>query len=1435
MATKRVLGLDLGTTSIGWALVDEAQNDSEVSKIIRTGVRIVPYGDNLKIKDNKTGKLSDIRNVEDDFGAGKGISPNAGRTAKRGARRSLQRYKQRREHLIAILKEHGILDEKPIAENGKGTTFSLLELRDKAARQEIELHDFARVLFAINKKRGYKSSRKAKDESEGTSIDGMETAKLLFHKNITPGQLMYERLSEGKKNTPEFYPSDLENEFDAIWEKQLSFYQEILTNELKESLQGKNGRQTWATCKEPFGIEGVSLKGKPNEQKLEKYRLRSVGLAEQLDLEHLAIVFQEIRNQISNTSGYLGAISDRSKELYFNKETVGQFLYKQVKANPHARLKNQVFYRKDYEDEFDTIWAVQSKNRKDVLTDALRQEIKDCIIFHQRRLKSQKGQIAICEFEGREIEIRDKDGKPILTRDGKTKRKVVGPRVIPKSSPLFQEFKIWQILNNIKFQNKEKLETISIQDCDEDMAIRRAMFNALTIKGKLSATEILNASLNEPKKWDLKNYKEVEGNETISRLYKAFEKMVELSGHEFSNGDKQTQIKEIFQSLGIETSVLEFDSSVPNKQMTQQPMYRLWHLLYSFEGDNSESGHDSLVKKLEDEFSIPNDLARPLVNVVFKDDYGQLSAKAISKILPYLQDGNIYSDACALAGYNHSHSQNKEDIENRVLEDTLRLLPKNSLRNPVVEKILNQMVNVVNAIITKYGKPDEVRIELARELKKSAKERADATSGIAKATREHEEIRKELAAMPPFSTGVRITKNDIIKYKLYKELASTGYKTIYTNTYIPKEKLFTKEFDIEHIIPKAVLFDDSFSNKTLSVRDFNRVKSDKTGIDAVTEKYGENSADLDRYTDTVNKLVKEGKISRTKGKKLLMKAGDIPDGFIDRDLRNSQYIAKKSQEMLSKVFRKVNSTTGSITDKLREDWQLVNVLKDLNWDKYHKLGLTAFETTKDGAQVRVIKDWTKRNDHRHHAMDAITVAFTKHSHVQYFNYLNARRDEGHKKHNTIKGLENSILEKVATKNGKTKTIIKPPIPLAEFRKQAKEHLEKTLISFKAKNKVVTRNINKTKKNGGFNQQSTLTPRGQLHKETVYGQKQYYQTKEEKVGGKFDKENIAKVANKRYRKALENRIAEFDNDPKKAFTGKNALSKNPIWLDEHQSAQVPEKVKLVWLANQYTIRKEIGPDLKIEKVIDVGAKRALRARLDEFDGKPKEAFANLEQNPIWIQKPIPKEKWENPLKPKVNEKGIQLKRVTITGVSNAEPLHTKKDHLGNEILGADGKPIPNDFVSTGNNHHVAIYRDKSGKLQEKVVSFYEAVMAKNAGLPVVDKSFNEHLGWEFQFTMKQNEYFVFPNAKTGFDPSKIDPFKEGNYHLISPNLFRVQKISTKNYMFTHHLETTATTGEDLKKRKSLIGTKYHFIQTPDNLEGITKVRINHLGQIVKVGE
>lgn len=1404
---KNILGLDLGVSSIGWAYVQEDSKNSENNKIIKLGVRVNPLTVDEQLN----------------FEKGKPITTNAGRTLARSARRNLQRFKLRRVNLIDVLKKNNILKESDLlAEVGKNSTFQTQELRAKAAKEKIELSELARVLLLINKKRGYKSSRKAKNEDEGQIIDGMAVAKKLYEENITPGEYSYQLLQQGKKQLPDFYRSDLQAEFDKVWNFQKQYYSEILTDDLYKELQGKNKNTTWVILKEPFSLVGIKQSGTMQEKKVEKYFWRSEAVKKQLDFESLAVVFQEINSNLNNSSGYLGAISDRSKELYFHNQTVGEYLFQQLKANPHTKLKNQVFYRQDYLDEFEKIWETQSKYYKE-LTKELKEEIRDIIIFYQRKLKSQKGLISICEFENREIEV---------IENGKTKKKTVGLKVAPKSSPLFQEFKIWQVLNNLQFQNVDTKEIFPI-----DLDFKQSIFNEVNIKGKLSAKDVLDLVGYSGKEWKT-NFKEIEGNYTNENLYSAFLKIIASEGTEFPKEFKLTIddeikvskvnasaeiiklfVREKFSGLGIDTSILDFNTELEGNDFEKQASYQLWHLLYSYEGDDSPSGNEKLYELLERKFGFKKEHSKILAEIGFSQDYGSLSSKAMRKIYPYIKE-HKYSVACNYAGYNHSkNSLSKEQLENRILKEQLDILPKNSLRNPVVEKILNQMINLVNEVSKEYGKPDEVRIELARELKLNAEERATMTSEINKATIQHQKyaevLQREFGIKSP-------SRNDIIRYKLYLELSTNGFKDLYTNKKIEKENLFTDKYDIDHIIPQSRFFDDSFSNKVLVPRGANQDKDNYTAIDYIEKKFGDKGKE--EFLNRINLVLKskeaiagksDSQISSMNSKflKLQKKGSEIGEGFIERDLRNTQYIAKKAKEILFGITNSVVSTSGRITDKLREDWNLVNTMKELNIEKYRKLGLTELIANSKGEEKERIIDWTKRNDHRHHAMDALTVAFTTHNHIQYLNYLNARKNEEHKEHKIITNIENNITEVLEKKNGSKERRFKEPVK--NLRTEAKKHLDEILISHKAKNKVVTKNINRIKKKGSVIAKTELTPRGQLHKETIYGSSKFLKTKEEKISGKFDVETIQKVQNEKYRNALLKRLQEFGGDSKKAFTGKNIISKNPIFLNAEKTEQLPETVTLAWYETGYTIRKVVNPDnfkdfKNIEKVIDKEVRDILTERLKEFNGNSKEAFSDLEKNPIWLNK----------------SKGISIKTVTITGINNAEALHYKKDHLGKDILDENGQRIAADFVSTGNNHHVAIYEDEKGNLQEKIVSFYEAVERVNQNLQVIDKEYNSQLGWKFLFTMKQNEMFLFPSED--FDPKEVDLSDDKNLSLISKHLFRVQKIATKDYFFRHHLETTVEDNSVLKgitwRREGLSG-----------LKGILKVRLNHLGRIVQVGE
>ncbi|MBR1627286.1 MAG: type II CRISPR RNA-guided endonuclease Cas9, partial [Bacteroidales bacterium] len=684
---KKILGLDLGVGSIGWAVVNEAENENENNSIVRLGVRVNP----LTVDEQKN------------FEEGKSITTNADRTLKRSARRNLQRFRARRDNLIKILKEYNfITDDTVLCETGKNSTHETLRLRALSVNEKITLEEFARVLLSINAQRGYKSSRKVKqsEQEDGHLIDSMDVARILQQRNITPGQYCLEMLQQGNNNFPEFYRSDLQNEFDRIWNYQKQYHKDILTEEFYTQLKGKSRTNSTKIFLGKYEIFSADIKGNKQEVKQQELQLRCDALARQLQKDELATVLSDINGQISGSSGYLGAISDRSKELYFQNITVGQYIYNIISDNPNASLKNMVFYRNDYIEEFERIWNKQAEYYTE-LTDDLKKTIRDNIIFYQRRLKSQKGLLDYCTFESREIEV---------LVDGKKKIKRCGLRVCSKSSLYFQEFKIWQVLNNLMITDAEgNKRYLDIEEKD-------LLFKELTYKSKLKKSEILRLLFKNTKDMSL-NYEEIEGNRTLAALINAAPSIKDDIQYKFnSNEDGENQL-----------------------------IVKLWHLLYSYEGDNSKTGNDSLIKILENLYGFSNEEAKRLANISFQDDYSNLSTKAIKKILPYLKEDYQYDEACSLAGYRHSaQSLTRDEIDNKTLKDKLDLLPKNSLRNPVVEKILNQMVNVVNELVEEYGQFDEIRIELARELKQKKEKREESYENVKNGKLENEKCVKEI-------------------------------------------------------------------------------------------------------------------------------------------------------------------------------------------------------------------------------------------------------------------------------------------------------------------------------------------------------------------------------------------------------------------------------------------------------------------------------------------------------------------------------------------------------------------------------------------------------------------------------------------------------------------------------------------------------------------
>lgn len=1194
---KFILGLDPGIASIGWALILEAENDNEQSRIIDSNVVKVDF-DNFAYK-NAKGKISEGKPIEM-FRKGLTVSPNLVRRQKRGAHRNLQRYKQRRADLIALLRENGFInDDTLLCEDGKGTTYETLMLRSKAASEEISLSELARVLLMINKKRGYKSIRKGEADTD-----------------------------------------------------------------------------------------------------------------------------------IEDMGAYLAAITGRSNMLVENHQTVGQYLMNQLTLNPLKGIKRQTFYRKDYEDEFEQIWKTQMAFHPE-LTRKLKKEIKNRIIFFQRPIESEKQNLSFCELESHQIEV-EKNGKKQLV--------TTGSRVCPISSPLFQEFRMWQRLNDVILTNTTTLEQYTLTLEQKEM-----LASELSIRKELTKTAAIKLLVGkQAKTYDL-NFDTLIGNETQTRLVSAYLKILEMTGHDILDIKKMKAqdvlnvICKVFEGLGYKTEALNGEVMI-GPEIYMQPHYKLWHLLYSFPGDNSRSGSAKLVQRVREFFGFDNDeYAKIIADVKFPDGYRSLSAKAIQKLLPFLKEGYQYNEACEKAGYNHSkRSITKEENESRVLHHYLQPIPHNSLRNPLVERVLNQMVSVVNGLIDEYGDEygqfNEIRIELARDLSKNAESRRRMTQDIENNKNERAKCRQELIDQLN-ERGYHVTyvsENDILKYRLYKELAPLGYKTLYSKTKVDLVDLIIhRKFDKEHIIPKAKSPSNAFSVLTVELSSINEEKGDMTALDYVKWKYGE--AEAQQYIARVNDLFKKKAISKAKKENLLRTAADIQDEPLTRDLGLTQYINRKAYELLGTITHRVVPTTGSITSRLRDDWQLVDVLQELVWDKYDKLELIDTYEDKDGKTVRKINEdaWTKRTDHRNHVMDAITVAFTKPAFINYLNSLNA---EGEKREQLMKMRQKNLHR---DKQGNWR--FNEPMPLGELRAEVKQQLERINVYQKPAINAVTPNLNisKSKKKKEGNRQIQLTPRGKLHDDNPYGS------------------------------IMENGVKVF------------------------------------------TKRVEVNESLNVNDVVDKGVQRILQERLREYGNKPKEAFSNLEENPIWFNR----------------EKGICIKRVIVrTKLKDARAIHKKHNNKGELLLDKDGKVQSADYVRTNNNHHVAIYEDAQHELHEVVVSFFDAVDSVIQGNPVIDMTYNADKGWRFLFSLQQNDCFVFPDEATGFNPADIDLTAKDNYALISPHLFKVQAISEGDYRFRHQYDATKNNNAKLKNMT------WKRIRVINDLKGAVKVRITKIGHI-----
>lgn len=553
-----------------------------------------------------------------------------------------------------------------------------------------------------------------------------------------------------------------------------------------------------------------------------------------------------------------------------------------------TRIRGRWTHRDMFAREFERIWEAQALHWPEVLTKALKKRVRKAI-FYQRPLKSAKELVGECRFE-------------TAARTGRRARKRC-----PMSDELAQHFRMWQTINHLRIETPDGEE----RPLDDEQ--RRLLFDALDREGDLTmagARKVVKAAKGEKFTIEKGGEKSLRGNRVRGKLRAVF-------GEAWDHfpADKRA---------GLIQDLRSYERS------------------------------EALAKRARKHWAMDPVTAEKFSQLELEPGYSALSRQAIQKLLPHLEAGKSYGDAVYAV---YQVWPNAEDGgPGRGTPLTLTGLPPvdhsplGDLRNPAVHRVLSELRKVVNALIKKHGKPDKVRIELARDLRNTKKDREK----ISKKMREREGERDEARAEIEGSAQVSIQnprRGDIERFLLWKEC---GGVCPYTGKTISMAALYGAQFDVEHIIPYSISLDNSFANKTLCYHEVNRTeKRNKTPWQA----FGH---DKERYEAMVERVKRfSGEAAKKKLWRFTMDGEELEkflSNFNASQLQDTRYATKLAAKYCRQLYQdddsntlRVQGTNGSITAELRRHWQMSKILG-------------GGEKTRD--------------DHRHHAVDAIAVALT---------------------------------------------------------------------------------------------------------------------------------------------------------------------------------------------------------------------------------------------------------------------------------------------------------------------------------------------------------------------------------------------------------------------------------------------------------------------------
>ncbi|TAL60953.1 MAG: type II CRISPR RNA-guided endonuclease Cas9, partial [Bacteroidetes bacterium] len=658
------------------------------------------------------------------------------------------------------------------------------------------------------------------------------------------------------------------------------------------------------------------------------------------------------------------------------------------------------------------------------------------------------------------------------------------------------------------------------------------------------------------------------------------------------------------------------------------------------------------------------------------------------------------------------------------LENYLKEFKQHSLRNPIVEQVVTETLRVVKDIWQQYGNGvkdffDEIHVELGREMKNTAEDRKKISDQVIENENTNLRIKSLLAelkndpqidnvrpyspiqqeALKIFEDGVLSSDieipDDIIKisktaqpssselqrYKLWLE---QKYRSPYTGEMIPLSKLFTTEYEIEHIIPQSRYFDDSFNNKVICESSVNKLKDNQIGLEFIKNHHGETVEtgfgksvkvfETNDYEDFVKTHYIK---NRSKRNKLLME--DIPEKMIERQINDTRYISKFISSVLSNIVRAekdddgINSKNlipgnGKITTILKRDWGLNDIWNDLILPRFERMNkltnseaFTEYNAKHQKQLPKVPLEYSKnfqpkRIDHRHHALDALVVACASRDHLNLLNNKFA-------KSNTRFDLNRKLrkFEKVVYNHPKSGERIEREIP-KEFLKpwnnftvDARNSLENIVISFKQNLRVINKATNyfekwvetngtKTKKTVQQNNGDNWAIRKPMHKETVSGKVELARIKVPKdkiltatrksLDTSFDLKTIESITDTGIQKILINYLASKDNNPELAFSpeGIEDMNKNILLYNDGIMHQPIYKVRVFEIGSKFPLGETINKKNKYVEAAK-GTNLFFAIYQDEND---KRSFETIPLNIV-----IERQKQGLSSVPETNDKGNSL--------------------------------------------------------------------------------------------------------------------------------------------------------------------------------------------------